>query len=205
MIKFVSWNLEKRDLVEGALSSGVDVALFQEYNSAFSQDTKGYEKFEAISFDTFGTAIFSREKPVAVNSVKSPHADYRAQFWKGTINKNTAVATFRNGLTVVSFHGFNGTLQGRRPEMLIDHIDAVLRAIPAGPCVIGGDFNTFTSEHHEAVESIMTSHGFSRGIQVPYDAVKTLDLVYMRKCQVELTASGHHLSDHPFMMFNVTV
>jgi hypothetical protein len=203
-MRIISWNLAKLDLVDWSLSKGVEVALFQEYNALFAQRVEGYFKFEAISFDdTFGTSVFSREKPIAVHEVKSPHWDYRAQIWKGPIYKNTAVATFENGLTVVSFHGFNGTMRGRDPEMLVDHIEAVLKVIPSGSCIFAGDFNTFTREHQEAVGLVMDKHAFTRAIQVPYDDKKTLDMVYTRNCTAQLVESGHYKSDHPFMLFDV--
>jgi len=216
---FVSWNLEKLNLVQESLSklsrSTIDVALFQEYDQRFTQRKdidEEYFKFEAISFETFGTAIFSREKPVRTYEVKSPHFDYRAKFWKGPIYKNTAVAVWED-LTAVSFHGFNGTGQGRDPKMLVDHVNAVLAVIPDGPCVIAGDFNTFTSIHQAMVLSVMRDNGFDAAIRVPYQPgtsvddveAKILDWVLTKECTATLKATSHDQSDHPFMVFTVEV
>jgi hypothetical protein len=212
-LKFISWNLEKRDLVDWALQTHhVDVALFQEYNSAFQTNSAGYESYEAVSFDTLGTAIVKRgSRPIHGFPVPSPHWDFRLHALKGVVYKTTAVATFDNGLTVVSFHGFNGSgpnpFRWRKPEMLVDHVNAVLEKIPEGPCVFSGDFNTWTQEHHDAVNHAMAGHRFTRAFEVPYDDKKTLDLVYTRGCRVTLPPpnNGHHESDHPYMIFNVEI
>jgi endonuclease/exonuclease/phosphatase family metal-dependent hydrolase len=198
----ITWNLEKRGLVSFATQPDVDIALLQEYDSTYRTDL--YESHEAISFDTYGTAILSRIKPVRVSEVSSPHGDFRLKFWLGMVYKATAIATFENGLTAVSFHGYNGTLRGRRPEMLRDHINAVLDAIPnSGPCVFAGDFNTFTAEHHQVVDEIMHTHSFQKAINVPYNDYYILDLVYVRNCNAQMTLSEHHESDHPFIKFTL--
>ena len=209
-MRFLTWNVEKRELLSWSLAAqtfgDVDVALFQEYNSLRANHAPNYEKFEAISFDSYGTAVFSRAKPISVKAVPSPHGDYRLKFWNGLVYKTAAVATFENGLTVVSFHGFNGTLQGRNPSMLVDHVTEVMKVIPDGPCVFAGDFNTFTEEHHKAVEAIMRENQFTnKRIEVEYDARKTLDLVYSRSCTAQLIKKGHHESDHPYIVFDVVI
>ena len=70
--------------------------------------------------------------------------------------------------------------------MLVDHVEAVLKVIQDGPCIFAGDFNTFTTEHHNAVLAVMTRHGFNRDIAVAYDSSKILDLVFSRYCKVKL-------------------
>lgn len=241
---FLCWNVAKNDVIGWALETiKPDVALFQEYDRLFSthpeaaegemtsSSSSSYSRWEAISFDDrYGTAIFSRDELTNVYSVSSPHPDYRLNVWKGmTVSKCTAIATLRHdGLTVVSFHGYNGTFQGRDPEKLVAHIDAVLRTIDrTKPCVFAGDFNTFGNEHCQAVSDIMSEYDFKCDIQVPYEgskiagfikklmpgrfSQKTLDWVYTRGCHAELLPdeefkNDNHFnqSDHPLIYFRVT-
>ncbi len=161
----------------------------------------------AVSFETkhgvAGTCIVA-PRIVKFVSVCAPKGDYRLQFWKGLVYKATAVATLDSGLTLVSFHGYNGTFQGRQVQDLLDHVAAVIAALPPnGPVLFGGDFNTFTAEHVEALEACMGAAGFECHIRVPYDSKKTLDFVFTRQCTAALVDSGSHESDHPFILCDV--
>jgi len=212
--RVVCWNLEKRDLVPYALNTfGADIGLFQEYNASFAMPgIEEYSRVEALSFDTYGTSVFYRNSrfPRLVEriAVNSPHGDFRPRFWRGLVYKTSAIAVF-DSLIVVSFHGYNGTLQGRRPRKLADHVEAVLNALGPyltdrrRPVVFAGDFNTFTTEHHDAVEAVLVNHGFRKAIEVRYDRFKTLDLVFTRDCDANRVASDWHESDHPYLVFDV--
>lgn len=211
-MKIYVQNLQKQNLVPTILEEHKpDVALFSEWvetpEAIYGEASHKYFVDVAKSFKkkdrSIGTAIYSKDPEAIEQTVLSPHADFRAQFWKGTIKKATAIATLANGLTVVSFHGYNGWPR-HNVQKLIDHVRAVLDVIPTGPCVFAGDFNTFTNEHHSAVFNVMFEAGFSLRTSAPYDKKKVLDLVYARGCTTQLLKIGRNESDHPFLVFEVT-
>lgn len=150
-----------------------------------------------------GTAISSSYGLDRKDVVLSPHADLRAQFWKGRVRKATAIAQ-TSGITFVSFHGYNGWPR-HDVKKLMDHVRKVLGVVVIGPVVFAGDFNTFTTDHHRALVKLMNDYGYSCDISVPYDKKKTLDLVFTRGCTARMVAVGHHESDHPYMLMDVTV
>jgi endonuclease/exonuclease/phosphatase (EEP) superfamily protein YafD len=120
------------------------------------------------------------------------------------VYKATSIAHLESGITLVSFHGFNGTFQGRRVEDLIEHVDSVRNRLEnAGPVVWAGDFNTFTEDHVTALEEYMRKSGFSMDISVPYNFMRTLDFVFTRECKAVMIESGNYGSDHPFVLFDV--
>jgi endonuclease/exonuclease/phosphatase (EEP) superfamily protein YafD len=135
--------------------------------------------------------------------VLSPHADLRARFWLGRVRKATCVAQLDLGITLVSFHGYNGWPR-RSPPHLADHVRAVLRAVPQGPCLFAGDFNTFTKQHHTVVADLMREHGLSLAASVAYDGRRTLDLAFTRGLSARLVGSGRYQSDHPYMVLEVS-
>jgi len=228
-MRFISWNLAKLDLALWALTQigdklPIDVGLFQEFDckqqSASMATTNGdFHQFFAHSFDDYGTCIYSRPDFTSTDIAMAPRGDYRVKFWKGLVYKATAialldsVALFPKGIIVVSFHGYNGSLQGRDPKDLFDHVSEVLRHVEAMdqgrgiPCVFAGDFNTFEREHHIAVDSAMETHGFRKAFGVPYKpgGDRVLDMVYTRNCMARRVpvANPYHDSDHPFMLFDV--
>jgi Endonuclease/Exonuclease/phosphatase family len=218
-MRIISWNLAKENLVPIALEEinrDSDVGLFQEFNNQPEASIDGFLKFFACSFDTYGTAIYSRAPLVKTDLARSPKGDFRAKFWKGMVYKTTAIALIKNrdfpdGIIVVSFHGYNGTLQGRDPKDLANHVIEALNhvdslAVTQLPCVFAGDFNTFETEHCVIVDQVMSRKGFRKAFGIPYQPgndCRTLDWVYSRLCGVKLVKSDHHVSDHPYMLFDV--
>jgi hypothetical protein len=207
-MKILSWNLHKQEALISwaALMQNFDVGLFQEVDFA-SNETHGYWIAKGESFDNEGTAIVAKLPLSGVNFVKSPWPDYRAKFWKGKVYKVATIARV-DGIEFVSFHGYNGTLQGKDPEKLRDHVERVLIALDREvPAVFSGDFNTWGPAHLKAVASTMHDNGFELAMSAPYDSKKTLDLAFVRGCSVGITKFYKipGKSDHPFMVFDVKV
>jgi len=225
-MRIICWNLEKRsELTHWAFDhKHPNIALFQEWVGKTENGAQDDGVFriemgkQGIELDLGIAASFCKGSGVAgtcimttgihikkFTSVRAPKADYRLQFWKGMAHKATAIALLVSGLTVVSFHGYNGTFQGRKVEDLMGHIDVVMGSLQNtdGPVVWAGDFNTFTAEHLQAVDDYMTAAGFCCDLRVPYDSKKTLDLVFTRLCRAELVETGKHYSDHPYIVFEI--
>lgn len=211
-MKILSWNLQKRDIANWADKTfQPDVLLLQEYVDTDLNQIPLKNKVVGKSFDVggkaAGTAIYSKYRIINLHIVKSPHADFRLKFWLGKVYKTTTVAELENGVTVVSFHGYNGwTPVGKRdPHKLIDHVEAVLRTIGVSKsCVFSGDFNSFTREHLTLIDDIMKKNNFKIIGSAPYNDVETLDLCYSRGFDKPSSVTyAMHESDHPYMLFEV--
>ncbi len=204
-LKIVSWNLHQESLINYAsLTKNFDVGLFQEVK--YKNETYSGFMAKGESFDGVGTGIFVRSKSISnVKIVKSPHGDFRAKFWKSKVFKTTTIADVA-GITFVSFHGFNGTLQGKEPGMLLDHVSAVLaRLLTDGPIVFAGDFNTWTPKHIDMVTKLLAGYGFEYAMSAPFDKKKTLDLVFVKLLKVSAMKFEKikGKSDHPILTFEV--
>jgi hypothetical protein len=234
-LRVICWNLEKRsELIDWVFrNKQPHVALFQEWvGQALTDDQHSSQVSlsSGVRRITVGTSSLSMDIGVAASfevnggvagtsimapkitkfcSAMAPKGDYRLQFWKGMIHKATSIAQLDCGLTMISFHGYNGTFQGRQVDDLIDHVDSVMKVMktlpnPDGPVVWAGDFNSFTFDHVIALEKFMFAAGFNCDWKVPYDSKKILDFVFTRQCSVKPVESGTYMSDHPFLLFDVT-
>lgn len=190
-MKILIQNLQKR--------SGLATQLIEEHQPqiVLAQEihlsSEGY-RFQAWNVSKrsgYGTAIGTRDFEIQnIKRVDSPSAEVG-----GFIRKKTTIATIQS-VQYVSFHGYNGQ-PFQDQQKLVDHIEAVLAVLEAGPALFAGDFNTWTKEHFDAVTAAMTRAHFQHAYSWPYDGRNfPLDHAYVRS--LEVTQSEHYTcsSDH---------
>lgn len=158
----------------------------------FGVFSESIETVHNTSWFGYGTAIYSRNAELTnVRRVTSPHAELG-----GFIFKKTTVADCA-GVQLVSFHAYNGQPM-RNVQKLIDHVEAVVSVLDAGrPSLFGGDFNTWTQVHIDAVKKALSDAGFSLAFSWPYPGRDLpLDHVFVRGVRVETSYSYSCESDH---------
>ena len=141
-----------------------------------------------------------------IRYVDSPHAETG-----GFIYKKTVIATYnytsknadgggetRNQIELISFHGYNGQPL-KSVTKLVDHVKAVLEEVRVKnrnpnksnnnkqqsatniPAIFGGDFNTWTRRHINAVSDVLRDAGFTLLYSWPYPGRRApLDHLFVR-------------------------
>ena len=139
----------------------------------------------------YGTAIHCRGKITNVRRVKSPVAEFG-----GFIYKKTTVADC-DGVQCVSFHGYNGTPFRRNISSLVSHVQAVLDVLGSGPAIFAGDFNSWTTDHLNAVSELLYSVGFHRAFSWPYPGGdRELDHAFLRGMKLLQGSTFETEADH---------
>ena len=230
-MKLLIQNLHKEkhlvcDLIQQ--HSEPDIMLVQEVNIKSEDDNiiinrYGYDYASFTSRMGYGTAIYALKKDkkgsnnnndsnnnsnkndnnkilTNIRHVKSPHNETG-----GMISKKTTIATYDNKVELVSFHGYNGQ-PFKNIQYLVDHVMAVLQVLSSdkasAPAIFGGDFNTWSIEHVNAVSKVLQEAGFTLAYSWPYpNRSVALDHVYVRngtgiKIKVGESSIYSNKSDH---------
>jgi endonuclease/exonuclease/phosphatase (EEP) superfamily protein YafD len=194
-MKVVIQNLQKKKGLATRLIEEVDPDVFLAQEIHLSSEAvlanPRFASAHTTSRRGFGTAIIAKEPLSDVQGVISPHAESG-----GFIVKKTTLAR-AGGVLFVSFHGYNGT-PFRRVDKLCDHVAAVLERVPEdGPAVFGGDWNSWTPAHLDAISLLLESRGFTLAYSWPYPGREVpLDHVFLRG--LTLVSASHFRSgaDH---------
>ena len=208
-----------------------DIMLVQEVNIK-SEDKNiisnryGYDYASFTSRMGYGTAIYalkdkkgsiinnnnsnkndSNDKILTnIRHVKSPHNETG-----GIISKKTTIATYDDKVELVSFHGYNGQPFYKNIQYLVDHVKAVIEVLnpdQASPAIFGGDFNTWSVEHVNAVSKVLHEAGFTLAYSWPYpNRTVPLDHVYVRGSNIKIGESSiySNKSDHNGMIIELEI
>lgn len=199
--KIVVQNLQKRPGLASQLLDDYspDFMLVQEIN-LHSIDKESFP-VNFVSKQGYGTAIHSKDQQLTnIRRVQSPHAEFG-----GFIYKKTTVADHISGLQLVSFHGYNGQ-PFKSIEHLVDHIQAVVEVLHAGPTLFAGDFNSWTREHLAAVKQCMAKSGLEIAYSWPYPGRdQPLDHVFLRGIRLTQATYFPCASDHNGAVLRVVI
>mmetsp|Transcript_38800 Transcript_38800/g.81566 ORF Transcript_38800/g.81566 Transcript_38800/m.81566 type:complete len:224 (+) Transcript_38800:140-811(+) len=211
-MKVLIQNLQKRKGLATQLAEtyNPDVLLVQEIN--LNSEFHPFPAHNVSSTTGYGTAIGSSSSQqyelTDIQTIESPYAEFG-----GFIRKKTIMANI-NSIRFVSFHGYNGQ-PFKNVQKLVAHVNAVLEvqllldsssnnntsskqqpAAPA-PALFAGDFNTWSKEHFEAVQTCMEKHGFRHVYSWPYPGREyPLDHAFVRGLKVIASQDYSCGSDH---------
>ncbi|KAL3899109.1 MAG: hypothetical protein SGARI_006528 [Bacillariaceae sp.] len=171
-----------------------DIMLVQEIHLT-DDDNASFFSAHFVSKMGYGTAIGSELPLENIKKVQSPYAEMG-----GFIRKKTTIAsttTMSMPIQFVSFHGYNGQ-PFKNVDKLVAHVEAVLEKVdPVSACFFAGDFNTWTTEHLEAVKATMQQESFELVYSWPYPGRdEALDHVFVRGINVIKAENYACASDH---------
>lgn len=200
IMKILVQNLQKKAGLGGKLINEHQPDIFLAQEVSLSSEAMGLFGAEFTSNMGYGTAIYCREGVSSVERVLSPVAEMG-----GFIKKKTTLALCM-GVQCVSFHGYNGSPH-RDVASLVEHVKAVARLLkPDTPAIFAGDFNTWTTDHLLAVQTLLRDAcGFHLAHSWPYpNRAHPLDHVFLRGLRlVELPAVFESEADHKGVIMNV--
>lgn len=188
-MKVLIQNLQKRSLLATQLfeEHDPDVMLAQEIN--LHSETRNFPANNVSSMG-YGTAISSKSELENIMCVRSPYAEFGGMIHKKTIIASTGSVQF------VSFHGYNGQ-PFKSIERLVNHVEAVLKVLSPGPSIFAGDFNTWSQEHLDAVNTRLENDGFHLCYSWPYSGRDfPLDHAFVRGLKLKSSTNYECASDH---------
>ena len=168
--------------------------------SSNSSDTTTNGAADAAAATTVNTGETRESRTLSnIRFVDSPHAETGGFIYKKTViatyNYSTSTAKndggeeTRNQIEIISFHGYNGQPL-RSVNKLVDHVKAVLEEVRVNnnkqqstmiPAIFGGDFNTWTRKHINAVSDVLRDAGFTLLYSWPYPNRRApLDHLFVR-------------------------
>ena len=188
-MKLLIQNLQKIEGLATELSQEhkPEVMILQEINLSSENHSFPARNTSKLGY---GTAIGSKYGVNDIKLIQSPYAELG-----GIIHKKTTIATVES-IQFVSFHGYNGQ-PFKNKEKLASHVQAVLAQIEPGPAVFGGDFNTWSESHLDAVVTEMDRKGFHLAYSWPYPGRDIpLDHVFLRGVRITNSVNYSCASDH---------
>lgn len=194
-MKVIIQNLQKRKGLATSLIERFDPDVFLAQEIHLDSEAILHSEHLSIAHTTskrgFGTAILAKGALSEVQGVTSPHAELG-----GFIRKKTTLAR-AGDVRFVSFHGYNGTPL-RNVDKLRAHVAAVLDRVPESvPAVFGGDWNSWTQAHLDAISALLEPRGFVLAYSWPYPGrEQPLDHVFLRGLTLASASHFPSASDH---------